>query len=230
MRLPSGKRIKWEPAALMILVLALGVWIAFGPSSRPRFDLRKDAVTQDIRINQRRGVLEAAPDGKGDFTFRVLWRGQVNHTEYTREQLSRFLPEDVINEAVAPRSNWVFRKLNITSWVGVVWLTIGAIGQVAFSGRMVLQWITSERRRQSVITESFWWFSLGGSLMLFSYFVWRQDPIGMLGQASGVVIYARNLRLIYKHKRRARRAAQPAPPPEAGEGRQAAHARTPVAV
>ena len=72
---------------------------------------------------------------------------------------------------------------------------------------MVLQWIVSERKRQSIITESFWWFSLFGAVTLFSYFVWRQDPIGILGQASGIVIYIRNLRLIYKHKRRVARAA-----------------------
>jgi lipid-A-disaccharide synthase-like uncharacterized protein len=205
MRLSNGKRIKWEPAALMIVVLGLGLWIAFGPTSRPQFALRPDAVTQDIRINEHRGVLEAAPDGQGGFTFRVLMRGQPPSAVYTRTEIERFLSPAVVADAVAPRSNWVFRKLNITSWVGVVWLTIGLIGQVLFSGRMVLQWIASERRRRSIITESFWWFSLGGSLLLFSYFVWRQEPVGMLGQASGIVVYARNLRLIYKHKRRLQR-------------------------
>jgi len=50
--------------------------------------------------------------------------------------------------------------------------------------------------------------------------VWRQDPIGILGQASGIVIYLRNIRLIYKHKRRTARAAataqiEPKPSPSA---------------
>ena len=44
--------------------------------------------------------------------------------------------------------------------------------------------------------------------MLFTYFVWRQDFVGVLGQSTGVVIYARNIRLMYKQKRRARRDAE----------------------
>jgi lipid-A-disaccharide synthase-like uncharacterized protein len=76
---------------------------------------------------------------------------------------------------------------------------------------MVLQWIVSERRRESIITESFWWFSLFGGVTLFSYFVWRADPIGILGQATGIVIYTRNIRLIYKAKRRTIRNTEGSP-------------------
>jgi lipid-A-disaccharide synthase-like uncharacterized protein len=190
----------------MIVVLALGVWIAFGPASKPTLPLRPEALTQELRIGDERGVLEAVPGTGGDYAFRVLLRNSTSPA-FDREEAVRRFGERVVNTTIAPRTNWVFRKLNITSWVGVVWLGIGLLGQIAFSGRMVLQWITSERKRQSIITESFWWFSLGGSLLLFAYFVWRQEPIGMLGQATGVVVYARNLRLIYKHKRRAGRAA-----------------------
>ena len=54
-----------------------------------------------------------------------------------------------------------------------------------------------------------------GGVMLFSYFVWRQDFVGVLGQSTGIVIYARNLRLIYKHRRRLReeQAARPGADP-----------------
>lgn len=214
MRLKSGKRIKWEPATLMIVVLALGVWIGFGPASKPTLPLKPGALTQEVRIGDERGVLEAVPLPGGDYEFRILLRNSVSPT-FDRAEATRRFGSRVVNTTIAPRTNWLFRKVNITSWVGVVWLSIGLLGQVAFSGRMIMQWIASERRRQSIITESFWWFSLGGSLLLFAYFVWRQEPIGMLGQASGIVVYARNLRLIYKHKRRTARAAVPqAMPPE----------------
>jgi hypothetical protein len=53
-----------------------------------------------------------------------------------------------------------------------------------------------------VIPASFWWLSLFGGVALFAYFVWRQDFVGVLGQSSGIVIYARNIRLIYKRRRR----------------------------
>jgi lipid-A-disaccharide synthase-like uncharacterized protein len=200
------KRMKWEPAALMALVLGLGLWIAFGPAGKPSFPLRPEALTQEIRIGDMRGVLEAAKDpGSGDYTFRVLLRGQPippPTAALPRAEAERMLGPRVIAETLTPRTNWVFRWLNITSWYNLVWIGIGLIGQLAFSGRMVLQWIVSERKRESIISESFWWFSLFGGITLFSYFVWRADPIGILGQASGIVIYTRNIRLIYKAKRR----------------------------
>lgn len=217
---PRKKKIKWEPAALMVIVLALGMWIAFGPASRPQFNKRPGALWQEVRVGNTRGILEAAkpasPPDANDYTFRLLFRDQPPSRLYSREEAEAMFGPAVIEQTIAPRTNGVFRLLNITSWAGVVWLGIGLCGQIAFSGRMVLQWITSERRKQSVITESFWWFSLFGSVTLFSYFVWRQDPVAMLGQASGVVIYARNLRLIYKQKRRVARviAADVEPKPE----------------
>jgi lipid-A-disaccharide synthase-like uncharacterized protein len=212
---PPKKRLKWEPAALMALVLGLGLWIAFGPASRPDLPTREGALLQEIRIGEERGVLEAVPVPGGDYRFRVLLRNSTS-AEMDRDQAEQIFGARVVSQTIEPRSNWLFRQMNITSWVGVVWLGIGLLGQIAFSGRMVLQWITSERRRQSIITESFWWFSLAGSVLLFSYFAWRQEPIGLLGQASGLVIYSRNLRLIYKQRRRDARATimdDPVPEP-----------------
>jgi lipid-A-disaccharide synthase-like uncharacterized protein len=202
------KRLKWEPAALMALVLGLGMWIAFGPASRPNIPVHDGAITAQVRVDQTRGVLEAWTDPTTGET-KVWFRSpkSVDPQPLTLEEARKVYPPEIIENLTTPRRNQLFSLLNITSWVGVVWLGIGLMGQLLFSGRMVLQWITSERQRQSVITESFWWFSLGGSMLLFSYFVWRQDPIAMLGQASGVVIYSRNIRLIYKRRRREARAA-----------------------
>jgi len=205
------KRFKWEPAALMVLVLALGLWIAFGPASRPSFPVDAGSFTQIIRIGNSRGLLEArprtAPGGNGsDYTFRVWMKDKPGEPEVmSRAETEKWLGRGVVAEITQTSRNWIFRSMNITSWTNVVWVGIGLLGQLAFSGRMVLQWIVSERKRESVITESFWWFSLFGAVTLFSYFVFRQDPVGILGQASGLVIYVRNLRLIYKQKRRAAR-------------------------
>jgi lipid-A-disaccharide synthase-like uncharacterized protein len=199
---PVRKRIKWEPTALMAVVLGLGLWIAFGPASRPHLDTRGSAIKTPIRVGDERGILELTETAEGAPTFRLLMRDQPASRDFTEHEVEEIFGTRVRDEALAERSNLIFSWLNITSWVGVVWLSIGLLGQLAFSGRMVLQWITSERRRQSVITESFWWFSLIGSVLLFSYFVWRQEPIGLLGQATGIVVYTRNLRLIYKQRRR----------------------------
>jgi lipid-A-disaccharide synthase-like uncharacterized protein len=212
-RLRSGKRIKWEPVALMLLVLALGFWLAMGPASGPRFEVPNGAGTLKIQVGDVRGIVETTTAESGHVQFRVRFPDFA--TEYMSEtEFLRQYPARVRDEAVEGR-DWGKRLLNITSWVNLIWVAIGLFGQLLFSGRMFLQWLISERRRQSVITESFWWFSLLGAVALFSYSVWRQDPVYILGQASGIVIYARNLRLIYKHKRRAARAAVPqAMPPE----------------
>ena len=101
--------------------------------------------------------------------------------------------------------NAVFRLFNITTWASLVWVAIGMGGQILFAGRTLVQWFASEKERKSVVPAAFWWMSLIGGVSLFAYFAWRQDVVGVLGQCSGVVIYARNLRLISKHKRREER-------------------------
>jgi lipid-A-disaccharide synthase-like uncharacterized protein len=55
-------------------------------------------------------------------------------------------------------------------------------------------------RKESVIPVSFWFFSIGGGLTLFTYALYRHDPVFILGEAAGVLIYSRNLYLIW-HKR-----------------------------
>jgi lipid-A-disaccharide synthase-like uncharacterized protein len=200
----------------MLLVMSLGFWIAFGPSSRPGFALRDGAVARDVRIGEERGVLEGVTEPDGSQTFRLMFRDQPATRVMSRAEMEALLGPRVVAGALQARGNWFFRTLNVTSWAGVMWVGLGLLGQALFSGRMVLQWLVSERQSKSVITESFWWFSLLGGLILFTYFVWRQDPVAMLGQASGIVIYSRNLRLIYKQKRRARRDSGAEPGPDAG--------------
>lgn len=205
------RRLKWEPGAAMALVLFLGAWLAFGPSSGPKFDLTEDSIRLNVRVGTTRGVLEACGIGEaaGEPVFYLHMKGVATpHKFASGDEVRGLFGREVYDTVIAQRQNWVFKVLNITSWWNVVWVGIGMMGQIAFSGRMILQWLTSEKHRRSVISESFWWFSLIGAALLFSYFVWRQDPVGILGQAPGIVIYARNLRLIYKQRRRdARQAA-----------------------
>lgn len=78
---------------------------------------------------------------------------------------------------------------------------IGLIGQLLFTARFLVQWIASERAGRSVVPISFWFFSLGGGLVLLGYAIYRQDPVFILGQAMGTFIYLRNLMLISKSRR-----------------------------
>jgi len=78
------------------------------------------------------------------------------------------------------------------------WLIIGLTGQLLFGMRFVIQWICSEKKKESYIPVIFWWFSLAGGAILLVYSIYRQDPVFIIGQSMGLMIYIRNLTLIYK--------------------------------
>jgi lipid-A-disaccharide synthase-like uncharacterized protein len=75
------------------------------------------------------------------------------------------------------------------------WLVLGFVAQGLFSGRFIVQWIVSEKRKRSVIPKVFWYLSIGGSSLLLVYAVHRRDPVFVVGQASGLLVYVRNLML-----------------------------------
>ncbi|EJM67554.1 lipid-A-disaccharide synthase N-terminal domain-containing protein [Pseudomonas sp. NPDC086112] len=81
-----------------------------------------------------------------------------------------------------------------------LWLVIGFGGQIAFTGRFVLQWLYSEYKKRSVIPVSFWYLSIVGSTLLFAYAIYRQDPVFIVGQAFGSIVYLRNLQLIARSR------------------------------
>ena len=80
-------------------------------------------------------------------------------------------------------------------------VVFGFIGQLLFGSRFFIQWIASEKRGESIIPEVFWYLSMAGSIILFTYAIYRRDPVFIMGQCSGVFIYTRNIMLIYKKKR-----------------------------
>jgi lipid-A-disaccharide synthase-like uncharacterized protein len=77
-----------------------------------------------------------------------------------------------------------------------MWLLVGLAGQALFFSRFMVQWIHSERRGRSVIPTAFWYLSLGGGLLLLIYAIHLGDPIFILGQSLGGVVYLRNLMLL----------------------------------
>jgi lipid-A-disaccharide synthase-like uncharacterized protein len=83
----------------------------------------------------------------------------------------------------------------------LIWVMVGLGAQFLFFMRWIVQWVASEKLKKSVVPEMFWWFSITGGLTLFAYAIHRQDPVFMLGQSLGVIIYLRNLWLIYAEKR-----------------------------
>jgi lipid-A-disaccharide synthase-like uncharacterized protein len=84
---------------------------------------------------------------------------------------------------------------------GIIWLVFGFAGQALFSMRFIVQWWSSERQKRSIIPVAFWYFSLAGGATLLGYAIYRQDPVFIVGQAGGLVIYSRNLYFIYCERR-----------------------------
>ncbi len=87
---------------------------------------------------------------------------------------------------------------NQLSNVELLFLIIGFTGQALFASRFIVQWIYSENKGESVIPLSFWYLSIFGGVGLLIYAIFRKDPVIILGQSFGILIYLRNLILIYK--------------------------------
>jgi lipid-A-disaccharide synthase-like uncharacterized protein len=87
-------------------------------------------------------------------------------------------------------------NINIKS----LWLAVGLLGQFFFFLRFFFQWLVSERKRESSIPLCFWYFSIFGGALLLSYAIYRKDPVFIVGQSMGILIYARNLYFIYHKK------------------------------
>ncbi len=82
----------------------------------------------------------------------------------------------------------------------IVFLIIGFSGQGVFASRFIIQWIYSEKKGESSIPVIFWYLSIIGGLGLLTYAIFRKDPVIIIGQSFGILIYIRNLYLIYRKK------------------------------
>ena len=80
----------------------------------------------------------------------------------------------------------------------LIWMIIGFVGQGFFTARFIVQWVMSEIKKQSIIPLGFWYFSLLGGATLFAYALYKEDPVFIVGQGAGLLIYTRNLYLIRK--------------------------------
>lgn len=150
-----------------------------GPAVRIKIDLpgAKDNV-KVVRLE----------DGSVGFIIKRLGAG--TDRLLTPEEFARLVYES------GRGGGWLETIFNITSPAGILWVSLGLLGQILFTGRMLIQWFASERSGRSVVPVAFWWMSLAGASMLLVYFIWRRDIVGTLGQATGWFIYIRNLVLI----------------------------------
>lgn len=77
------------------------------------------------------------------------------------------------------------------------WLLIlGIVAQIIFTLRFVYQWIYSEKNKESSLPFGFWMLSLLGSSLIFTYAIFRVDPILIAGHVFGIFTYVRNIMLL----------------------------------
>jgi lipid-A-disaccharide synthase-like uncharacterized protein len=175
----------------LLLLAALGVWVVLSLTS----DGGKPAGGLEFKLQLReardRVVLYRDEQGQAKY---IITQNDGKEVRLTPEELAGRLLED------RKARTWMEAVLNVSSAAGYFWVGLGLLGQVLFTGRMVVQWLVSEKNKKSTVPTVFWWMSLVGATMLLMYFMWRRDPIGLLGQAFGWFIYVRNLWMIYRAK------------------------------
>lgn len=103
-----------------------------------------------------------------------------------------------MNHYISDLTTW-FYEVFVVQFDG--WVALGFVAQFAFTMRFLVQWIASEKVGRSVIPVAFWFFSIGGGALLLIYAIKRKDPVFIAGQALGLLIYFRNLMLIFGEKK-----------------------------
>ena len=146
------------------------------PAARAEIDLKQRL--QDIDVRRLDGALVVV-DEHGVATSGAQW-----------------LDDLVVAQETQRGAGFLYVLFNITRPVGFLWVAVGFLGQAAFTFRMLLQWWASERAGRSVVPIAFWYGSLAGSVLLLAYFAWRKDLVGIIGQSTGVFVYARNIALV----------------------------------
>jgi lipid-A-disaccharide synthase-like uncharacterized protein len=182
-------RRRWLVLLELLALVAVLVWAGLAlatPTGKPpgAIDLKVQLAGADDRAFLLR-------DEHGDLCY------EIRRDDGTRQRLS---PDAFAQRVYRDQQSRGFLEvlLNVSSPAGFVWVTLGFLGQVLFTGRMLVQWLVSEKHRRSVVPPAFWWMSLIGATMLLVYFLWRREPIGVLGQATGWFVYVRNLWLIHR--------------------------------
>jgi lipid-A-disaccharide synthase-like uncharacterized protein len=109
----------------------------------------------------------------------------------------------IVNDGIGLYFSHLINALNAYIYgmpnIDLIWLGIGLLGQCLFMARFIVQWLHSEKHGESLIPISFWYLSLSGGLIVLAYGLHKLDPVIILGQLPGTVVYTRNLMLINRN-------------------------------
>jgi len=81
-----------------------------------------------------------------------------------------------------------------------VWKCVGYAGTMIFSSRFLVQWYATEKRKQVVVPQAFWWLSLVGTWLLLAYWIYKRDSVGILSYVVAWIPYIRSLVIHRRHK------------------------------
>ncbi len=195
--------MKLGPVIAMVLVLSLSIWIMLSTSRRVA--PTPGAAVFEMLIASHKVKVEQVKQADGTFRYRFIGGPLADERIMTGPEFEARL-QDETNLVGRP---WHYRLFNVSTGRQFSWVAVGLGGQLIFSCRFLIQWLASEKKRRPVVPAAFWYLSLGGAVALAAYFIWRQDMVGLLGQSMGLVVYVRNIRLLYLQRHR----TQDQPPP-----------------
>lgn len=189
--------MKVAPVMAMGLIIGLSIWIMQGIQSARNLPLAPGATAFEVVITSRKVLVEQLPtkvedESGASYTYRFLNAQDLGSGPMTEKEFQ----DTLARVGSSQRRSWILQILNVSAYNKLWWPALGFLGQLVFAGRMWVQWITSEKQRRSVVPPIFWYLSLVGGLISASYFIWRQDLVGVIGQTSGIWIYARNVYLL----------------------------------
>ncbi len=195
----AGLAARFARAAVCALALLAGAasarsqgtgWLADSAARDPAAETRPAPTRLDLQVRLKDVQVKHTPDGD-----RLCLSTDDGPVELAPADFSRALSTA---QSELESSGFLYRIFNITKPWSFAWIAVGFAGQALFTFRMVLQWYVSEKEKRSVVPVAFWWGSLFGGILLFVYFVWRKDIVGIIGQSTGIFVYARNLVLIHR--------------------------------
>jgi lipid-A-disaccharide synthase-like uncharacterized protein len=207
-RMAAAARRRWVWLLEIVLFASLCTWLGL----RLIDDVPRPPQAVDLKVQLRDAHDKAFlyRDERGAYRY-IVTPFDGPQQEYSADEFAARVYDDQ-----SSRSSLQV-LFNITSPQGLVWVSLGLLGQLLFTGRMIVQWLASERSGRSVVPSAFWWMSLVGATMLLAYFLWRKDAVGVLGQGFGWLVYVRNLWLIHGRAGGGERAGateDPAPEPQ----------------
>src|SRR5262245_56133746 len=81
------------------------------------------------------------------------------------------------------------------------WNIVGLLGQLLFASRFIIQWLKSEIAKKSIITVAIWYCGSMGGIVTRAYAVYREEPVFILSQSMRLIVYFRNLYLIFRERK-----------------------------